>query len=1586
MRSLFAVFLLTAVLLVAAEGLRILQIVPGFTNSHVLFNYRMAETLKGLGHEVELWTQMEMGMVVAGVMTVPEGVREIRIPIHFTDTMKAEGLKVFQTMMFNKGDAYDLWWTSQEFKDMRIESCEQMLATDPAEIDRFRKRRFDIAIGHFHDLCPLALAEKAGIKKLIWITHGTSVYDFAAVQMGLRTFPSYVPHPLSSYGDQMELVERAKNLLWHLSTLDFVNLPQNLLYEENDMYSKLVGPDKPDLWDLSSGVDVLFINGEAMLDFPRPFPPGIVFMGEIGKGKKKTQKKLSTDFEALMTESKKGAILFSLGTVSNTTNMPQHMLNCFVEAFAQFPDYSILWRMEMDVPEAAKHKHIHILKWLPQKELMNHPNTRLLIAHGGYNSFLEASQTGIPVVLMPLFADQFINARRAQRFGFARTLDKLSLTTEKIVDAMSAILNEPVYTQNARKLASMLADKPTTEPYAILEHRLKLATLESPHFALKAPQNINILEFYLADIAVAFAIVLQIVLEDVSEAAPGVERPRIENYLQWILRISSWTIQDVTSHRREFLLLSHGIPNRNMATTSSARSKYDCFFPISEELVTCRLCEKTLKKSKDGCTARRVRDMQYTRGRTHVLSYSTFVEQQTVQKEKQEAKARADNSRQLKLPFKRTVDTSTAGIPDKKVEPATKSLRIEKVFKEWSEDGESTEKMDRAVAQFLCSAILPISLVESPGFINLLRKAQPRYALKSRTHFSRKVLPRILSLTVHFVDKVTFEPKYFIVGVIPLRGPHSAENMADRLRDCMSTFSLERAKVFVMIRDGATSMIKMSSILGIDSGHCFAHLLQLAVKDGLATFPSAKSLVETMKTIVRKMRKSGRDKDEFKQCLIDCNLAERLLLPCIDIRWSSMYNMLLRFQENQRAVEIFLIDHSRYPHLTHSDWKLADDLIELLRPLSEVTEFVQRCKEASLSTVLPIVRILQQRLSTEPEENDSLSIAKRTILDGITRRLNTMKSSTFYRKMELATLLDPRFKSAFFEVPEMKHDALLLEVESLAVSLCKKAGSDQNETEVETDQIGVEDSPITDPFSHFLSQEPVKLTSSPSPTIADAKLKAKQELDEYFSTPPNPQSDPYEFWASPASEIKFPLLRSLACCHFSAPATSAESERLFSAAGLTISDLRTNLLDETLAKLLFLHTPLFGTSLVKEFTARSGSSEFSQALRKLAKKSDIPANRPSDRHRAADRYKTVTNRWVLSLRKSGLVLGIALRPVASTKQAGHLADFRQNWQLIGSDEWTLNVLSGFTIPFAQMPPMQRHPPSTTGCSNPVLAAEIEELKQKGAIRKIARSEVRWLSSVFAIPKKIYDGSARPVVNLKPLNKYLEPRHFKMESISNLRSLLTQGDFMIKIDMKDAFFGIPMAPSSQPYLSICFADNYYCFTTLPFGLSLAPYVYTKDMRTVAAWLRSQGIRLIVYLDDWLFLEQSRTTLERLVPQLLALFEHLGMVVNTEKSDLQPTQTIEFLGLRVCAKREFLSIPDNKIQRIQTDCDRLLATDRCSIRRLSETLGRINACSAACYYSALMSRRLQMALRAALAEAHNNYEASMSLSSECLEDLR
>ncbi|CAI5445642.1 unnamed protein product [Caenorhabditis angaria] len=486
------------------EALRILQIVPGFTNSHVLFNYRLAETLRFLGHDVKMWTQMEMAMLDTGNNKLPQGVTEYRIPIHFKDTLKTEGLKVFQSMMFSSGDAYDLWWTGQEFKDMRVEACEQMLLHDQKIYDDFQKDGFDVAIAHFHDLCPLAIAKKMGVKKVIWITHGTSIYDFAAVQLGLRTIPSTIPHPLSSSGFSQNFFDRVKNLLWHLTLLDFVNLPQNLLADENKFYQDNFGGD---LWDLAqSTVPALLINGDRMLDFPRPLPIHIAFSGELGVSKsQKTGVKFDGWLEEIIEKPSKGLIVFSLGTVSNTTNMPKQMIDSFLGAFAKLDDYTILWRMEKNVAGVEKLKNVHLVKWLPQKDIMRHPKMRLMIAHGGYNSFLEAAQAGIPAVLMPLFADQKINAKRAQRYGMATVLDKLDLSVEKVYTACQTALNDGNYLENARKLSKMLAEKVVPEKkFGALEYSLKLATTaqKTELFSLQAAQNLTFFEFWNVDLLV----------------------------------------------------------------------------------------------------------------------------------------------------------------------------------------------------------------------------------------------------------------------------------------------------------------------------------------------------------------------------------------------------------------------------------------------------------------------------------------------------------------------------------------------------------------------------------------------------------------------------------------------------------------------------------------------------------------------------------------------------------------------------------------------------------------------------------------------------------------------------------------------------------------------------------------------------------------------------------------------------------------------------------------------------------------------------------------------------------------------------
>ena len=131
-----------------------------------------------------------------------------------------------------------------------------------------------------------------------------------------------------------------------------------------------------------------------------------------------------------------------------------------------------------------------------------------------------------------------------------------------------------------------------------------------------------------------------------------------------------------------------------------------------------------------------------------------------------------------------------------------------------------------------------------------------------------------------------------------------------------------------------------------------------------------------------------------------------------------------------------------------------------------------------------------------------------------------------------------------------------------------------------------------------------------------------------------------------------------------------------------------------------------------------------------------------------------------------------------------------------------------------------------------LQEEITSMLNKGAIIKLSEREAQngFYSNMFLIPKK--DGKMRPVINLKKLNQFVHLHHFKMESIQTARELVQPNEWMTKIDLKDAYFTVAR----------------YQFTCLLFGLSSAPWVFTKTLRPVTAKLRELRIRLVIYLDN------------------------------------------------------------------------------------------------------------------------------------------
>lgn len=212
------------------------------------------------------------------------------------------------------------------------------------------------------------------------------------------------------------------------------------------------------------------------------------------------------------------------------------------------------------------------------------------------------------------------------------------------------------------------------------------------------------------------------------------------------------------------------------------------------------------------------------------------------------------------------------------------------------------------------------------------------------------------------------------------------------------------------------------------------------------------------------------------------------------------------------------------------------------------------------------------------------------------------------------------------------------------------------------------------------------------------------------------------------------------------------------------------------------------------------------------------------------------------------------------------------------------------IDFESQPHQQSVPqlPQFSAEQTQLISTEITELLQKNAIEEVTLLlQLGFYLNLFLVPKK--DGGQHPVINLKALNRFVQKEHFKMEGIHTVKDLLRQGDWLAKVDLKDAFFSIPIDHQHKTFLRFTFKGNSYQFNCLPFGLSSAQWVL--------AILRERGVRLIAYIDDIMILAESRDFIQDQVTGMLYLLEYLGFIVNRKKSILNLAQVIEFLGLSV-----------------------------------------------------------------------------------------
>ena len=194
-----------------------------------------------------------------------------------------------------------------------------------------------------------------------------------------------------------------------------------------------------------------------------------------------------------------------------------------------------------------------------------------------------------------------------------------------------------------------------------------------------------------------------------------------------------------------------------------------------------------------------------------------------------------------------------------------------------------------------------------------------------------------------------------------------------------------------------------------------------------------------------------------------------------------------------------------------------------------------------------------------------------------------------------------------------------------------------------------------------------------------------------------------------------------------------------------------------------------------------------------------------------------------------------------------------------------------------------------------VAGRLAYLVDTWVLNTISKEPGGFFLTIFQVPKR--NSQMRPVINLKYLNQWVEAPHFKMEGIATLKDLLRPGNWMVKVDLKDAYFTITNHLHHQQFLRFRVEGQCYQLTCLPFSLSCAPWTFRKVMKPLMTLLRSWGIRIIVYIDDMLLMARTREEANQHEEVLVSLLEALGFIVDQEKSHLIPTQVVEFLGLSV-----------------------------------------------------------------------------------------
>ncbi|XP_074085411.1 UDP-glucuronosyltransferase 2B17-like isoform X1 [Macrotis lagotis] len=313
-----------------------------------------------------------------------------------------------------------------------------------------KKASYEVVISDAMCPCAELIAEILGIPFVysLRFSMGNTYEKYCG---GLPSPPSYVPVAMTILTDKMTFMERVKNMLFYIY-FDFWF--QNFDVKDwNQFYSDVLGRPTT-LCETMGKAEMWLIRTYWDFEFPRPYLPNFEFVGGLHC---KPAKPLPKEMETFVQSSgDHGIVVFSLGSM--VKNLTDEKSNLIAAALAQIPQ-KVLWRYKGKKP-ATLGPNTRTYDWIPQNDLLGHPKTKAFITHGGTNGIYEAIYHGIPMIGVPMFADQPDNIAHMKAKGAAVEVDFNAMTTEDMLNALKTVINNPSYKENAMRLSRIHHDQP----------------------------------------------------------------------------------------------------------------------------------------------------------------------------------------------------------------------------------------------------------------------------------------------------------------------------------------------------------------------------------------------------------------------------------------------------------------------------------------------------------------------------------------------------------------------------------------------------------------------------------------------------------------------------------------------------------------------------------------------------------------------------------------------------------------------------------------------------------------------------------------------------------------------------------------------------------------------------------------------------------------------------------------------------------------------------------------------------------------------------------------------------------------------